>query len=124
MVLYAVMAGCGREGERQVVARAARALQVHDSAALRALAAPGRAEGLVRILASLPPDYVAYSRGEPRIEFRGRSGADASYFVPARGQGRCGVGVDISVITTDGRVQVRGIDLRPDLIVPPPSLPC
>jgi hypothetical protein len=107
-----------------VVARAARALQAHDSAALRALAAPGREAGLVNILAWIPPDYVAYGRGEPRVEFRRRSGNDASYFVPARGTGRCAVGVIVSVITAGGRVQVQGIELRPDFIVPPDSLPC
>jgi hypothetical protein len=124
LLVCSATGGCSRQGERQVVTRAARALQARDSDALRALAAPGGEEGLMSILASVPPDYVAYGRGEPRLEFRRRSGDDASYFVPARGKGRCGVGVVVSVVTASDRVRVSGIELRPDFIVPPDSLRC
>ena len=125
LLLVAVVGvGCARAREREVVTRLVHAVQAHDTATVHALGMPGIQRDLWDWGSSLPPGYVADAGHDLRIKFVGRVDNDASYFVPARGTGRCAVGIIVSVVTNKDQIRVRNIALHPDLIVPPDSLPC
>ena len=125
LLLVGIAGGaCARAGEREVVTRLVHAIQAHDSAAVVALAVPGEERDLWLLGSTVPPGYVAAGQQDLRVKFVARIENDASYYVPARGTGRCTVGIIVSVVSVNDRIRVRGIDLRPDLIVPPDSLPC